>query len=84
MIETIAICYAVISLVATVLLAASGYYEIGRKLTLIALVWLLPVLGAIVVLVFHSVVHTNMTTRPQPYRASDNNDDIIADIVDID
>ena len=80
----VALAYATLSIITTLLVFRSTYFDPSRKLTLAAITWLVPILGAVVTLVFHSVVHTNMTTRPKPYRASDNNEDTVGDIVDID
>lgn len=73
-----------LSMVATFVLARSPYFERGQKLLQATVVWLLPVFGALLILVFHSVVYRNMTTRLEPQRSSNNNEDIVAEIIDID
>ncbi len=84
MLKTLAIYYIAFSLVATIVVARSRYFDRVRKLFQAVVVWLLPIIGALVMLVFHSIVHRNMTTKAEPDRPSNNSDDVLADHTDFD
>ena len=76
--EVFAISYAALSLVATFVIVRSGYFEKHQAVLQTCVVWVLPVIGAVAILIFHSVVHRNMTTKAEPHRASNNSDDPLA------
>jgi len=79
MLEVVIISYIVLSLVATIVIVRSEHLERGQSILQSCVVWLVPFVGAIVILLFHTVVHTNMTTKAEPHRASNNSDEIVAD-----
>ncbi|MCH9695643.1 MAG: hypothetical protein K0U72_14105 [Gammaproteobacteria bacterium] len=78
MLEIAIIAYVLLSLVATIVVVRSGHLERGQLIYQSLGIWLIPFLGALVVVVFHSVVHTNMTTKAKPWRGSVNSDDPLA------
>ena len=78
MIEILAVCYAFIAVVATIIVVRSEHLERMQTVLQLALVWLIPFIGAIIVLVFHSVVYTNMTTKAQPHQSSNNSNEPLA------
>lgn len=79
MFKTLAIIYVATSLFATLFPARSPHFDRTQKRFQAAVVWLLPILGAIAIVVFHSVVYRNMTSRLQPDRPNPNSNDIMAD-----
>ena len=79
MLKTLAIIYIATSLLATLFLARSPHFDRTQKAFQAAVVWVLPILGAVIISVFHSVVYRNMRTRLQPDRPNPNRRDDIAD-----
>ncbi len=84
MLKTIAIAYIATSAIATFVTARSAHFDRTQKLFQAGVIWLLPVVGSVVILVFHTVVHRNMTTRAQPDRPNPNSKHILADHTDHD
>ncbi len=84
MLEILAITYVATSVLASIVLARSQHFDRPQKLFQAFLVWLLPILGAVVMLVFHSVVHRNMRTRVQPARPNHNRDELMINPADFD
>ena len=79
MLKTLAVIYLVASLLTTVLLARSPHFDRTQKLFQAGVVWLLPIIGSILIAVFHSVVNRNMRTRLEPDKPNPNRKDHIAD-----
>ena len=84
MLETFAIAYLAASVLTSIVLLRSPHFDRGQKLFQVAVVWLLPIVGAIVMLVFHSIVYRNMSTRLQPDRPNHNKDELMVDPTDFD
>ena len=78
LLETGALIHVVLSLVATVVIVRSAHLEKHQVVYQACLVWLVPLIGATTILIFHSVVHRNMSTRAEPHQASNNSDDPLA------
>ena len=79
MLKTLAIIYLATSLLTTLFLARSPHFDRTQKLFQTGVVWLLPIVGSVAIVVFHSVVYRNMRTRLEPDRPNPNSKDIIAD-----
>ncbi|MDJ0908550.1 MAG: hypothetical protein QNI99_05130 [Woeseiaceae bacterium] len=79
MLKTLAITYIATSVLATLFLMRSPHFDRTQKVFQAAVVWVLPILGAVIISVFHSVVYRNMRTRLQPDRPNPNRKDHIAD-----
>ena len=79
MLETLAIIYVATSVLATLVLVRSSLFDHVQKSFQAAVVWLLPIIGSIVILVFHSVVYRNMRTRLQPDRPNPNRREFLGD-----
>lgn len=79
MIEIVTISYIVLSSVATVVVVRSEHLERSQSILQNCVVWLVPFAGAVIILVFHTVVHTNMNSKAKPYRDSNNSNDSAAD-----
>ncbi len=89
LLEIAVVIYAVLSLLATVIIVRSDHLEKRQAVYQACLVWLVPVIGATTILIFHSVVHKNMTTKAEPHRPSNNSDeplaaDLYTDLIDHD
>ncbi len=82
--EIVAIIYVASSALTSIVLLRSPHFDRVQKLFQGAVVWLLPIVGAVVILVFHSVVYRNMRTRLQPSRPSLNRDETIVTPADFD
>lgn len=78
MLEVVTILYIALSLVATIVIVRSDHLERSQSIYQSCAVWLVPFVGAVFILVFHTVVHTNMTVKAGPDRVSKNTDDIAA------
>ena len=79
MLETLAIAYIAASVLASIVVLRSPHFDRVQKLFQAALVWLLPIVGAIVFLIFHSIVYRNMRPRLQPDRPNHNKDELMVD-----
>lgn len=84
MLEIVIASYVAFALVATIVVVRSEHLERSQLFYQLAANWLVPFLGAVCILVFHSVVHTNMTTKAEPYLGSDNSDDLLGSDFDAD
>ena len=80
MLKTLAIVYVSTSLFATVFLSRSPHFDRAQKLFQTGVVWLVPILGSVAIVVFHTVVYRNMRTRLQPDRPNPNRKDHLGDI----
>ncbi len=78
MLASVVILYILLSLVATVVIVRSEHLERSQSIVQSCVVWLAPFAGAFFILVFHSVVHRNMTTKAKPTRESKNSDEVAA------
>ena len=78
MLQTLAIIYVVASLLTTLFLVRSPHFDRTQKLFQAGVVWVLPVIGSVVIIVFHSVVYRNMRTRLQPDQPNPNRKDSFA------
>ena len=58
--------HVVVALVTTIIVFRLDYFERPQAIGQAAVAWLVPVFGALLVLVFQSVVHRNMTTKSKP------------------
>lgn len=83
MLNTLALSYVAASVLATVVLASSPHFDRTQKYLQAAAVWLLPVIGAAIILVFHSIVYRNMRTRLQPDRPNHNREEML-NLTDLD
>jgi hypothetical protein len=79
MFEIAIAAYVAISLLATIIIVRSPHLERAQTVYQCCAIWLIPLVGALAILVFHSVVYTNMTTKPELYRGSNNSDDALTD-----
>ncbi len=77
MLETLAIIYVTTSMLVSIVLLRSPHFDRVQKLSQAAMAWVLPIVGAVAMLVFHSVVYRNMRTRAQPARRNHNKDEIM-------
>ena len=72
MFEILAIAYVVLSAVASIVALSSPHFERHQAILQSVVAWLLPYVGAIGILVFHSIVYKNMNSKAQPDKRSDN------------
>ena len=77
-IEIAVVVHVVLALAGTVVIVRSDHLEKHQAVYQACLVWLVPVIGATTILIFHSVVHRNMTTKAEPHRESNNSNDPLA------
>lgn len=84
MIKTLAIAYLTASILASIVLLWSSHFDRAQKLFQAAVVWLLPIVGAVIMLVFHSVVYRNMRTRLQPTKPNPNSNELDVTPADFD
>ena len=66
--------YLALGLGATVVVLRSQYFDRTQKLLQCFLTWLIPFLGALTFLIFHSTVNRNMRLRSTDGNASDMSD----------
>jgi len=64
--QYLALGHFVVGIITTTIILRLNYFERPQAIGQIALVWLVPILGALFILVFQSVVHKNMTTKSKP------------------
>lgn len=55
-----------VAIITTIVVFRLDYFERPQAIGQAAVVWLVPVFGALFVLIFQSVVHRNMTTKSKP------------------
>jgi predicted CDP-diglyceride synthetase/phosphatidate cytidylyltransferase len=63
------------AILTTIIVFRLDYFERPQAIGQSLVVWLIPFLGAVLVLVFQSVVHRNMTTKSNPNSENHYNDE---------
>ncbi len=71
--------YLLLSIAATIVIFRLDYFDKPQAIGQTLVVWIVPLVGAILILVFQTVVHKNMTTRAERDAESKNNPDGDAD-----
>ena len=66
MIEAAIAAYLLLSAIATFVILRSPHLEGSQRILQAVLIWVLPFVGSVLILVFHSVVYTNMNTKAEP------------------
>lgn len=79
MLEALLATYLVLSLATTIVVFWLDYFEKRQALLQALVVWVVPFVGALLILIFQSVVHRNMTTSAGPDAESKNSKDGDAD-----
>ena len=67
-----------VAIITTIIIFRLDYFERPQAIGQAAVVWLVPALGALLVLVFQSVVHRNMTTKSKPVSENHYRDEGLA------
>ena len=74
MFEYLAYAHTALSLMATFVIFKLDYSERSHAFSQCVIAWAVPFFGPVGILVFQSVVHSNMTTKAQPDKPNLNND----------
>ena len=69
------IAHLVIALVTTLVIVRLGYAERSQAFWQALIAWLVPFIGAALILAFQSIVHRNMTTKSSPDSTSHYHDE---------
>ncbi len=79
MIGYLILTHIVLAVVATIVVFRLDYFERPQAIFQSVISWVIPFLGSVLVLVFQSVVYSNMATKAQPEKANLNSKHIEAD-----
>ncbi len=71
--------YLFLSIAATIVIFRLDYFDKPQAIGQTLIVWVVPLVGAIFVLIFQAVVHKNMTTKAERDAEAKNNPDGDAD-----
>ncbi len=66
MLKLLLFTHIVAAALTTIVIFRLDYFERTQAIGQALIAWLVPILGAVLILIFQTVVHRNMTTRSQP------------------
>ena len=72
MIEAVILSHVFLATVATIAIFRLDYLERDQAILQTVVSWVVPLIGAVLILVFQSVVHRNMTTKIKPDKPNPN------------